>query len=45
MREYVEEAPPDLSGLGDIRPDPPPPPPLDDAPADPEDDRPLDDRL
>ena len=45
MREYVEEAPPDLSGLGDIRPDPPPPPPLDDAPADPEDGRPLDDRL
>ena len=46
LKEFGEDGPPDLSGLGDIRPDPPPPPPpLDDAPPEPEDDRPLDDRL
>ena len=37
--------PPDLSNLGDIRPNPPPPISLDDGPAEPEDDHPLDDRL
>ena len=45
MREFVEDGPPDLSNLGDIRPNPPPPISLDDGPAEPEDDRPLDDRL
>ena len=45
MREFGEDGPPDLSNLGDIRPNPPPPRSLDDGPAEPEDDRPLDDRL
>ena len=45
LREFGEDGPPDLSNLGDLRPYPPPPPPLDDGPAEPEDDRPLDDRL
>ena len=46
LKEFGEDGPPDLSNLGDLRPGPPPPPPpLDDAPDEPEDDRPLDDRL
>ena len=46
MREFGEDGPPDLSNLGDLRPNPPPPPPsLDDTPAEADDDRPLDDRL
>ncbi len=45
LREFGEDGPPDLRNLGDIRPNPPSPPPLDDAPEEPEDDRPLDDRL
>ena len=31
MREFVEDGPPDLSNLGDIRPNPPPPISLDDT--------------
>ncbi|HCV00629.1 MAG TPA: hypothetical protein DGL25_05455 [Dehalococcoidia bacterium] len=43
IREFGEEGPPDLSSLGDMRPNPPPP--LDDDSAEEDDDRPLDDRL